>query len=111
MSAPLSRSLCPQTPLKIQPFCIHSSCKSVTLYHQHARSYSRKHKALELAKDIDLSFPRPLKDAEPSRGLIHSAKTREVNRPSQVPLNTRKPADCTDAADDFMWPMKTFLEG
>ena len=109
--APLSSSLCPQTSLKTQAFCTHSSCKSVTVYHQPARSYSKKRQPLELAKDTNLSFPRPLKNADPRRGLIHIIKTKEVKSPSQVPPDIRKQADYTDAADDLIWPMKTFLEG
>lgn len=91
--APLSSSLCPQTPLKIQPFCTHSSCKSVTFYHQSARSYSKKRQPPERAKDTDLSFPRPLKTSDPRRGLIHIIKAKEVKSPSQVPLDIRKQPD------------------
>lgn len=109
--APLSSSLCPQTPLKAQPFCTHSSCKSITVYHQPARSYSKKHQPLELTKDTDLSFPWPLKNTDPNRGLIHIIKTKEVKSPSQVPLDIREHTDCTDAVDDLIWPMKTYSEG
>lgn len=92
--APLASPLGPQTPLKIKPFCTHSSCKSVRVYHQPPRSCAKKHQPLELSKDTGLSLPRPLKTASPGEGQSISPKIR----------NTKPPNRCLLASEHHWWP-------